>query len=188
MNHSQREMMKGWTDSRRDSREKEWQGLSEHKRNFLRGSAKRNREQGQRETDYWDYAPSQFRTESVMMRASGAGFTSMFEDTNPRSASIAAELSATHHAPPFATKPTSASAKSMQDLYSNIPELQSLHTLSPKGKVQATNPYSIGPEQSMMHPYNTQFMKAPFPVSAKARDPYPRSNLRAKPSKGDSRV
>eukprot|EP00754_Rhynchopus_humris_P041631 Rhum_TRINITY_DN25182_c0_g1::Rhum_TRINITY_DN25182_c0_g1_i1::g.181413::m.181413 len=136
-----------------------------------------------REKDFWDYVPTEFRTQSVLMEASGAGFTSMWEDRNPRSVAIHDELAQKRFAPPFETKPKTASPKSLEELYSNMPEFGMINKTPVKAK------RTLVPNDSMLSPSYRSAYELPFPIGAKQKDPYGKSNYdRRKDPKFDSRV
>ena len=136
-----------------------------------------------REKDFWDYVPTEFRTQSVLMDARGGGFTSMWEDTNPRSVAIHDELAHKRFAPPFETKPKTASPKSLEDLYSHMPEFGMIGTAPVKPK------RTLVPDDSLLSPSYRSAYKLPFPMGAKQRDPYGKSNYdRKRDPKFDSRV
>eukprot|EP01059_Diplonema_ambulator_P009422 TRINITY_DN19283_c0_g1_i1.p1 TRINITY_DN19283_c0_g1~~TRINITY_DN19283_c0_g1_i1.p1 ORF type:complete len:206 (+),score=33.87 TRINITY_DN19283_c0_g1_i1:619-1236(+) len=158
--------------STREKRERAWKGLSESQIEGRKRNMMKDKRHEMREKDYWDIVPSEFKTESELMRATGAGFNSMYEDPNKRSVAIADELSQSRFKPPFTARPRTSSPSSLHDLYSDIPELSLLSPFSSRPRVRSapTTP------ETVLHPDLNKYAAIPFPISKRKNSAWPMSN------------
>ncbi|KAJ9471313.1 hypothetical protein DIPPA_11097 [Diplonema papillatum] len=75
---------KNVSETHRQKRLEKYESLSDQEAKSYRKREMRGKAPDDSES-YWDIVPTEFRTETVMMQATGAGFNSIFEDRNPRS-------------------------------------------------------------------------------------------------------
>eukprot|EP00755_Sulcionema_specki_P036411 Sspe_Gene.106872::Locus_84942_Transcript_1_1_Confidence_1.000_Length_762::g.106872::m.106872 len=144
--------------------------------------------------DYWRTSPTEFRTQQEMMKPHGAGFVSMWEDYSPRARALTQEFNNENLKPPLEPDYYKRNARrhpTAQEFYHHVPELRMLHSFKAKHPTQTI----VQDHSRRMHPLFTQnaspgVAQTPIPLSAKLRDPFPKSNLRhiGQAPREDSRV